>query len=122
MTKKVRIKDGLMYYDAVLVGDIVIPMWETFKEGDIIVTYGDDSRFRHIHIVKQVLRNGMCYVYATLWEHTCHTSIYGKTQSCIKAPHVRKANINERAQLFNMLQKEGYHWNEVDKKLEKIEL
>ncbi len=85
---KVRIKYGGRYYDAILDGDVVIPMWETFKHGDIIVTYGENESWKNIHIVREII-NDYGFMYASTVGKMVVYSVDGKVESFLKAPHVR---------------------------------
>lgn len=114
------VKD-LRYYDAILDGDIVIPMWSTFSNGDIIVTYGNDESCKSIHIVNEIQPNGVAKMYATeLGKNFVVASIQGEILNVVKAPHVRLANNQEKLHLFDLLKEKGYRWNEANKKLLKI--
>lgn len=114
--KKVRIKMDDRLYDALQVGDIVIPMWNTFKKGDIIVTENEDRSVKDIHIVNQIFDyNGL--MFASTCGKIVVYSLDGDITSIVKAPHVRKANNDERKIIFDLLAKEGVEWSENSMKL-----
>lgn len=117
--KKVRIKQDGRYYDAILDGDIVIPMWQTFKHGDIIVTYGENESLKNFHIVREIM-NDYGFMYASTVCKMVVYSVDGKIESFLKAPHVRLANEEEKQKLFKQLSKDGYRWDEDNLKLEKL--
>lgn len=114
--KKVRIKMDDRLYDALKVGDIVIPMWNTFKHGDIIVTESEDRRVKNIHIVKEII-NDYGYMYASTCGKIVVYSLHGNVMSILKSPHVRIATNDECECIFNMLANEGLKWNLNNKKL-----
>lgn len=115
--KKIRIKMDDRLYDALQVGDIVIPMWNTFKHGDIIVTESEDRSVKNIHIVKEIINNDG-YVYASTCGKKVVYDLNGGVISILKSPHVRKANNDERAFIFDLLANEGVEWSEDSMKLE----
>ncbi len=114
--KEVRIKLDSRYYDAILVDDIVIPMWNTFKHGDIIVTESEDRSVKNIHIVKGII-NDYGYMYASTCGKKVVYDLNGNVSSLLKSPHVRIATNNERECIFNMLANEGFKWNLNNNKL-----
>lgn len=120
--KKVRIKWDGRYYDAVLDGDVAIPMWETLKNGDIIAIHGIDLKWKSIHIVKCVHPNGECGMYVTKLGNSnlFLVSEEGEIRNCVEAPRVRKVTEEEKQELFDELKKEGYRWDEENLKLEKL--
>lgn len=108
--KKVRIKMDDRLYDALQVGDIVIPMWNTFKHGDIIVTERENRSMKNIHIVKEII-NDYGYMYASTCGKRVVYDLNGDVISLLKSPHVRIATQKERECIFNMLANEGVKWN-----------
>lgn len=119
--KKVRIKMDDRLYDALQVGDIVIPMWNTFKHGDIIVTESEDRSVKNIHIVRKIINNDG-YMYASTCGKKVVYGFNGDIVSIVKAPHVRKANNNERQIIFDLLAKEGVEWNDNSMKLNNVKV
>lgn len=119
--KKVRIKMDDRLYDALQVGDIVIPMWNTFKHGDIIVTESEDRSVKNIHIVRKIINNDG-YMYASTCGKKVVYGFNGDVVSIVKAPHVRKANNNERQIIFDLLAKEGVEWNDNSMKLNNVKV
>ena len=114
--KKVRIKMDDRLYDALQVGDIVIPMWNTFKHGDIIVTESEDRSVKNIHIIKEIIQNDG-YVYASTCGKKVVYDLNGDVISILKSPHVRKANNEERKIIFDLLSKENVEWSESSMEL-----
>lgn len=119
--KKVRIKMDDRLYDALQVGDIVIPMWNTFKHGDIIVTESEDRSVKNIHIVRKIINNDG-YMYASTCGKKVVYCFNGDIVSIVKAPHVRKANNNERQIIFDLLAKEGVEWDDNSMKLNNVKV
>lgn len=119
--KKVRIKMDDRLYDALQVDDIVIPMWNTFKHGDIIVTESEDRSVKNIHIVKEII-NDNGYMYASTCGKKVVYDLNGDVISILKSPHVRKANNDERAIIFDLLAKEGVEWSEDSMKLKSVKV
>ena len=119
--KKVRIKMDDRLYDALQVGDIVIPMWNTFKRGDIIVTESEDRSVKNIHIVRKIINNDG-YMYASTCGKKVVYGFNGDVVSIVKAPHVRKANNDERQIIFDILAKEGVEWNDNSMKLNNVKV
>lgn len=119
--KKVRIKMDDRLYDALQVGDIVIPMWNTFKHGDIIVTESEDRSVKNIHIVRKIINNDG-YMYASTCGKKVVYGFNGDIVSIVKAPHVRKANNDERQIIFDLLAKEGVEWNDNSMKLNNVKV
>lgn len=117
--KEVRIKLDGRYYDAILVDGVVIPMWNTFKHGDIIVTESEDRSVKNIHIVKEII-NDDGYMYASTCGKRIVYDLDGDVISILKSPHVRIATQNERECIFNMLANEGLKWNLNNNKLTAI--
>ena len=119
--KKVRIKMNDRLYDALQVGDIVIPMWNTFKYGDIIVTESEDRSVKNIHIVRKIINNDG-YMYASTCGKKVVYCFNGDIISIVNAPHVRKANNDERKIIFDLLAKEGVEWNDNSMKLNNVKV
>lgn len=115
--KMVRIKSGCMYYDAVLDDlGVVIPMWNTFKRGDIIVTENEARKWSNVHIIHHI-EGDYAYVYASTVGKVVVYSFDGECRSLVNAPHVRLATKKERDFIFGLLREKGIEWDSQEMKL-----